>query len=174
MEYRITDSSQLQMCPAAVDVDTGIILINRDVWNHYDKLQQQFIIEHEIAHYLHPEYSEIEADRVALHKIAGKTKHSLRRALSALFKVGVKDETRLEALYMEALRIDAKHGNKEAAEELERIEGMDENADGVDVAEEFTVKNRRNNMETITICGYEISITNILLIGILFLMLNKQ
>lgn len=172
MEYRLTDSSELQNCPAAVDLDTGILLINRDVWNMYDKLQQKFIIEHEIAHYKNPNFTEIEADRVALHKVAGLTDKSLQKAITTLFKVGVTDDARLEALYIEALKIDAQHGNQEAAKELAEIEGF-ERSFPMPPALPNTFK-KISKMENITICGYEISITNILLASILLVLLNRR
>lgn len=161
-----TDSRELQRCPAAIDMETGIILLNRDVWNDYDRFQQRFIIEHELAHYRYPDYSEIEVDRIALHKVAGTAKRSLKRAVATLYQVGVTDDARIEALYVEALKIDAKYGNRYAMKELEEIDSLPDD-DGII---NTTIKRK---METITICGYEVSITNILLAIILIQLLKK-
>lgn len=165
MKYRWTDSSELQRCPAAIDMETGTILLNRDVWGNYDNFQQRFIIEHEIAHYNHPDYTEAEVDRVALHKVAGTARKSLKRAVATLYQVGVTDDSRIEALYMEALKIDAKYGNKQARQELELIGKLPD--------DDNTQINNIRSMETITIFGYEVSITNILLAIILIELLKK-
>lgn len=41
MDYRFVDSSVLQDCPAAVDMETGLIDVNKDVWDNFDDFQQK-------------------------------------------------------------------------------------------------------------------------------------
>ena len=119
--YRYTDSSELQDCPAAVDMETGDIWINTDVWNRYTEAEKRFIIGHELGHYELPTDCETEADEYALQKNFGQIKDSLRSSFTALEKTNVKNEKRWAELYENALEIDAEHGNDRAAQELEQI-----------------------------------------------------
>lgn len=117
-----SDRSRLQNCPAEVDMDTGDIYINRDVWDRYTEAEKRFILQHEIGHYRRQTDSETEADLYALNANFGKIDLSLRSSFTAIEKAGVADENRWNTLYLNALRIDAEHGNEEAAEELKRIQ----------------------------------------------------
>lgn len=117
-----TDSGELQNCPAAVDMDTGDIYINRDVWDRYTEAEKKFIIQHELGHYLQQTDSEIEADLYALNANFGKVHKSLKSSFTALDKSGVVNENRWNMLYENALTIDAEHGNTIAQAELEKIQ----------------------------------------------------
>lgn len=120
--YRYTDSSDLQDCPAAVDMETGDIWINTDVWDNYTESEQQFILQHELGHYNIPTDYEEEADEYALLHNFGKVNKSLKSSLSALEKANVASEQRWATLYKKALEIDADHGNAKAEKELKRIQ----------------------------------------------------
>ena len=88
----------------------------------YTEAEKRFIIQHELGHYRRQTDSETEADLYALNANFGKIDLSLRSSFTAIKKAGVADENRWNTLYLNALRIDAEHGNEEAAEELERIQ----------------------------------------------------
>ena len=102
-------------------MDTGDIYINRDVWDRYTDAERKFIIQHELGHYRRQTDSETEADLYALNANFGKVYRSLKSSFTAMEKSGISSQSRWDTLYENALRIDAEHGNDEAAEELERI-----------------------------------------------------
>ena len=102
-------------------MDTGDIYINRDVWDRYTDAERKFIIQHELGHYRRQTDSETEADLYALNANFGKVYRSLKSSFTAMEKSGISNQSRWDTLYENALRIDAEHGNEEAAEELERI-----------------------------------------------------
>lgn len=116
-----SDRSHLQNCPAEVDMDTGDIYINRDVWDRYTDAERKFIIQHELGHYRLQTDSETDADLYALNANFGKVYRSLKSSFTAMEKSGISRQSRWDTLYENALMIDAEHGNDEAAEELERI-----------------------------------------------------
>lgn len=121
MKFIDTDSSDLQDCPAAVDMDTGDIYINRDVWDKYTESEKQFIIQHELGHYNQQTDSEEDSDLYALRQNFGKVKKSLKSSFSALEKAGVKSEKRIGSLWKNALTIDANNGNETARKELAKL-----------------------------------------------------
>ena len=120
MRIIYTDSGELQSCPAAVDMETGDLLVNLDVWDQYTEAEKRFIIGHELGHYKLDTDSEIEADKYALERNFGKINKSLKSSFTALEKSNVNNEERWNALYENALEIDAEHGNDLAANELKK------------------------------------------------------
>lgn len=108
-------------CPASVDMDSGIISINKSVWDRYDKFEKQFILWHEIGHYELDTDSEYEADEYALKHVYKSAPRSLKRSLQTLYKIRVVDGARLDNLYRAALELDAADGNQYAELELENI-----------------------------------------------------
>lgn len=121
MKFIDTDSSDLQDCPAAVDMDTGDIYINQDVWDQYTESEKQFILQHELGHYNQQTDSEEDSDLYALKQNFGKVKKSLKSSFSALEKAGVKSEKRIGSLWKNALTIDANNGNETARKELAKL-----------------------------------------------------
>lgn len=115
------DSSVLGRCPAAVDMLTGIVSINKSVWDQYDNFEKSFVLMHEIGHYVLDTDSEFEADAYALKHVYRTAPRSLKRSLQTLCKIRVIDHRRLDNLYREALKLDAADGNKIASLELARI-----------------------------------------------------
>ena len=115
------DASVLGRCPAAVDMQTGVVSINRSVWDQYDNFEKSFVIMHEIGHYVLDTDSEYEADAYALKHVYRTAPRSLKRSLQTLCKIRVIDPRRLDSLYRVALQLDAEDGNEIASLELERI-----------------------------------------------------
>lgn len=115
------DASVLGRCPAAIDMTTGVISINRSVWDRFDNFEKAFVIYHELGHYNLDTDNEYEADAYALHHVYKTAPRSLKRALRALVKCNIVDHARLDALYQEALKLDAEDGNTDAVLELENI-----------------------------------------------------
>ena len=107
MNIIYTDSGELQNCPAAVDMETGDLLVNLDVWDKYTEAEKQFIIGHELGHFKLDTDSEIRSDEYSLKRNFGKIRKSLKSSFTALEKTNVRDENRWDALYENALQIDA-------------------------------------------------------------------
>lgn len=178
MQYRYVTSAELGDCPAAVDCDEGMLLVNRDVWNRYDEFERRFLIAHEEGHYYLDTDDETEADIYALRQVAGTAPKSLARSIETLLKVGVLDEGRYYRLYEEALRIDGEMGNPEAAKELRKIQKQNKKsksmktrryyrADGEEPEAENTRKPNTEHLPNgVHVAGYYFSFTNILLIAI--------
>lgn len=116
------DSRTLGSCPAAVVMDDGTIQVNADVWNQYTPFQKRFIIAHEQGHYELQTASEELADRYALRLLYGSEPKSLKQSIGTLVKMGSAiPSTRMEALYREALTIDANNNNQRAIKELNSL-----------------------------------------------------
>jgi hypothetical protein len=110
--------------PASVEMDTGKIILNRDVYPYFSDFTQQFIKEHELGHYKLPTDSEYEADAYALNKLYGSTGKSLKKSMKAITDFLPVDDPRVIELYKKALLIDSKkNNNKKAKQELIELGG---------------------------------------------------
>lgn len=191
---RSVDKSVLGNCPAAVDMSTGVIDINRSVWDRYDSFEKGFILMHEVGHYILDTDSEYEADAYALRRVYRTAPRSLKRSLQTLMKIKVIDPNRLDALYREALTLDAEDGNFDAYIELEEINQSNNPLNykkmrAVPGQETYITKKNQNFVRAIRRadggkCGHGMnglhigdwyfSLTNILLAIILIVMLTKK
>lgn len=115
-------SAEIGPSPAAVDMQTGVIEINRDLWQNFTSYEKKFIIEHERGHYFLQTDSELEADLYALKKLYKTEKRSLKKAVATLANIGLIPDQRVKQIYIEALKIDSQQNkNKKAAQEIMRI-----------------------------------------------------
>ena len=175
--------------PASVDVASGMLYLNPDVWHSYTNFQRQFLIAHEEGHYLNPQGSEEDADLYALEKLAGTEPKSLAKSIATLEKVPNISENRLNNLYIEALKIDARMGNENAKNELKKIgimTGKNNNwkprrirrADGGDTVTDNRSRvepSRSHKINGFVIGGFYFSFTNILLmIAVICLIRNGR
>jgi hypothetical protein len=190
--YRYVTSNDLGNCPCAVDCNTGIVEVNRDVWNKYNEIERRFLLAHEEGHYYLDTDDETEADIYALRKLAGTTNNSLAKCIGALLKVDVIDDGRYYRLYKEALKIDQSKGNKQAINELNKLEKQmrkyryaegdepespEQEPESQETFEEVEVTASPKNQYApngIVFCGYYFSFTNILLIIIAFILYNLK
>ena len=120
-QVQYVDSSVLGKCPASIDMETGVICINKSVWDRYDNFEKAFIIFHELGHYNLDTDNEKLADEYALKHVYKTAPRSLKRALGTLCKIRIIDHSRLDNLYRAALELDAADGNTDAVLELENI-----------------------------------------------------
>ena len=111
----------LGTCQASVDLLTGVISVNTDVFNKLTSFQKRFTLLHEIAHFRLQTLDEQAADDYALEKIFETEPYSLKQAVTFLCEVPNITEERLEHIYIRALELDAAKGNETAKQELERI-----------------------------------------------------
>lgn len=119
--FKYVDAGVLGRCPASVDMQTGVISINKSVWDKYDNFEKNFIVHHELGHYFLDTDSEYKADAYALKHVYKSAPRSLKRALLTLCKIRIIDYKRLDNLYKEALQLDASDGNMDAVLELQNI-----------------------------------------------------
>ncbi len=128
--YTTDDDLLVQGTPAAVSQD-GTLYINVDLFERLTPFQQEFVKWHEMGHYRLQTHDEMEADKYAFKKMAGKYHQSLKKMIGTLETV-LDPQTdpnvpqRIEALYRLCLKFDASAGNKAAAEELRKITGNTE------------------------------------------------
>lgn len=102
--------------PARVSPLTGVIEINALVFDYLPKEVQEFVIEHEKAHYLKQVKDEHLADYYAMLALLQKNKNALYDSVKSVEKIASYDSNRIDAITMAALRIAAINGNKRAVE----------------------------------------------------------
>ena len=188
------DSSVLGTCPASVDMRTGVVSINRSVWDRYDNFEKGFILMHEMGHYVLDTDSEYDADAYAIRKVYRTAPRSLKRSLQTLLKIRVIDMSRLDNLYREALALDAEDGNFDAYIELENINQSNNPLNykemrAIPGQETYVSKKNQNfvrairradggksghGMNGIHIGDWYFSLTNILLMIIAIIMITKK
>lgn len=100
--------------PARVNVLTGRMEINDQAMFLLPKYAQKFVIEHEKGHYHLQTFDEIAADNYALRQMALKKPNSLWNHIKSVNMVTRGDEQRKQAAKVEALKIAANNGSKEA------------------------------------------------------------
>jgi hypothetical protein len=120
MNFIFSNKKEMGLNPASIDLDTGIVTINRDIWGKFSPVQKDLILLHEKAHYLFQNTDdEILCDKWALEQYAKRKNASLKKAIDAfndlLNKPYISFERR-EQILLTCLTIDAeKFGNKRAA-----------------------------------------------------------
>ena len=72
--------------PAAVNLRTGMLYINKAVFDQYPEAWQRFILLHEAGHYILQTFDELKADEYAFHHFV-KEGHSLKDAVLSLKEV---------------------------------------------------------------------------------------
>lgn len=112
--------------PARVNLDTGVVEVNANLFRHYSPLQRELVLQHEAGHVYHDTVDNEElADRYALEQVAGTVQYSLRRSVDGLLEILEKanvPEERKKELIISALRIDAERfGNEHAKALLEEL-----------------------------------------------------
>lgn len=185
VQAKYVTRAELQNCPAEIDMISGVVSINKDVWDNYDDFEKKFIILHELGHYNLQTDDESQADRYALERVYRTASKSLKRSLQTLYKVGILDSARMWQLYIEALQLDAKDGNEDAAIELYNINNnilnletmgprgnqnfirknkFDGDTTTTETVETRTEEKRGHKKNGFSVRGVYFSITNILLI----------
>lgn len=112
MNIRGVGYDELQLCPAAVEVDENgkaTILVNTITFPPADSFAQKFYLAHELGHYLLNTNQEEIADTFAIGLLAGTEHKSLKKSLDALYRLHTIPYSRLLTLYNTALKIDKQH-----------------------------------------------------------------
>ncbi|HPX58983.1 MAG TPA: hypothetical protein PLL02_00965 [Bacteroidales bacterium] len=122
MKISYVTSEEIGHSPAAVNMLTGVVYVNADLWNKFTDFEKKFFLAHEEGHFVLQTNSEFEADLYALKKVYKSERKSLKKSLKALAKVDLISDERLERLYLEILKIDSElNNNKKAKQEIMKI-----------------------------------------------------
>lgn len=106
--------------PARTDMQNGVIEINRQAYNLLPKHTRQFVLMHEIGHFVLKTLDECKADDYALSKMALKTQYSLKNHIDSVYLLARDDVRRKKHALMSVLTVMASIGDKEAIELLKK------------------------------------------------------
>jgi hypothetical protein len=106
----------------------AIIYTNNNIFPKLTPFQQDFVIEHEIGHYILDTDSEIEADYYAFKKLVGSEYESLSKSIGAIVEIlpamNKSRPRRLMAMVENCLKWDYENGNDAACDEFLKIQQM--------------------------------------------------
>lgn len=103
--------------PARCFFGEDLIEVNRSVFERLTPYQQRFVLLHEEGHLANNNKDEVAADRFALERLALKSENSLFDYVKSIDRIALSDERKRQAR-LDALKIAAKAGSKEAADVL--------------------------------------------------------
>lgn len=169
--------------PASVNMLTGDLILNMNVFPYLDKFTRKFIIQHELAHFQAQTDSEEMADKIAMEKLYKSENRSLKKSVKALNDFLDGDNSRIGTIYYEALKLDKKNSmNRELFKNRTRVfpnymlaaDGgeSDESGDPIDETVVTTTGRRRRDGTSrrfITFGGFVFSVGEIFMIAILLL-----
>jgi hypothetical protein len=203
MKIKWEDKRTMDDNPASVEMHSGNIILNKDVFPKYSKFTQQFIIEHEKGHYLLPTDSEETADFYALKKVYKTTGKSLKKTMKAITDFLPESNPRVLKIYKHCLELDAKdNGNKKAEKELENLKedtqmkkmtgmyspflnqnamgrrradgGENEGGGNADVDDKNTNNVEVSNRKYIDVAGFQMTFFEIIISAVLLIFLVKK
>lgn len=114
--------------PAQTNMSTGEIEINRSVYDLLPSYMKEFVLNHEIGHYVLKTLSEEKADDYALSQMALKSEYSLKHHIDSVYYLARDDVKRKYHALLSVLTIMANLGDKDAIELLKsKQHGQTEN-----------------------------------------------
>lgn len=119
--------------PATVNIETGEIYVNKDIWDEFTPTEKAIILLHEEGHYANHTLDEIKADCYLIEKYLCKANNPKRRAdlLNCIFKIVPDDERKIEFV-RNLMQYDSTANNNRCSERLYKAlsERKTANADG--------------------------------------------
>ena len=119
--------------PAMVNIETGVVYVNQDIWNKFTPIEKAIILLHEEGHYKNHTLDEIKADCYLIEKYLCKANNPKRRAelLNTIFKVVPDDERKIEFV-RNLMQYDSTANSNRCSERLYKAlsERKTANADG--------------------------------------------
>ena len=119
--------------PAMVNIETGVVYVNQDIWDEFTPIEKAIILLHEEGHYKNHTLDEIKADCYLIEKYLCKANNPKRRAelLNTIFKVVPDDERKIEFV-RNLMQYDSTANNNRCSERLYKAlsERKTANADG--------------------------------------------
>jgi hypothetical protein len=100
--------------PARVDMTSGTIEINKEMFSILPDYTQRFILYHEAAHYVLKTYDECKADDYALKRMAFKQAYSLKHHIDSVYMLARDDVRRKRHALLSVLTLAAANGSEEA------------------------------------------------------------
>lgn len=104
--------------PAQTNMATGDIEINRSAFDFLPPYTKEFVINHEIGHFVLQTLDEKKADDYALSKMALKSEYSLKHHIDSVYMLARDDVKRKYHALLSVLTVMAKLGDREAIELL--------------------------------------------------------
>lgn len=119
--------------PATVNIETGEVYVNQDIWDEFTPTEKAIILLHEEGHYANHTLDEIKADCYLIEKYLCKANNPKRRAelLNTIFKIVPDDERKIEFV-RNLMQYDSTANNNRCSERLYKAlsERKTANADG--------------------------------------------
>lgn len=119
--------------PATVNIETGEVYVNKDIWDEFTPTEKAIILLHEEGHYANHTLDEIKADCYLIEKYLCKANNPKRRAdlLNCIFKIVPDDERKIEFV-RNLMQYDSTANNNRCSERLYKAlsERKTANADG--------------------------------------------
>lgn len=119
--------------PATVNIETGEVYVNQDIWDEFTPTEKAIILLHEEGHYANHTLDEIKADCYLIEKYLCKANNPKRRAdlLNCIFKIVPDDERKIEFV-RNLMQYDSTANNNRCSERLYKAlsERKTANADG--------------------------------------------
>lgn len=119
--------------PATVNIETGEVYVNKDIWDEFTPTEKAIILLHEEGHYANHTLDEIKADCYLIEKYLCKANTPKRRAdlLNCIFKIVPDDERKIEFV-RNLMQYDSTANNNRCSERLYKAlsERKTANADG--------------------------------------------
>ena len=119
--------------PAMVNIETGVVYVNQDIWDEFTPIEKAIILLHEEGHYKNHTLDEIKADCYLIEKYLCKANNPKRRAdlLNCIFKIVPDDERKIEFV-RNLMQYDSTANNNRCSERLYKAlsERKTANADG--------------------------------------------
>ena len=100
--------------PARTVMSTGVIEINKEAFARLPKFTQQWVIYHEMGHFMLKTFDECKADDYALKRMAFKEKYSLSNHVDSVYMMARDDVRRKRHALLSVLTLAAANGNEEA------------------------------------------------------------
>ena len=119
--------------PAMVNIETGVVYVNQDIWDEFTPIEKAIILLHEEGHYANHTLDEIKADCYLIEKYLCKANNPKRRAdlLNCIFKIVPDDERKIEFV-RNLMQYDSTANSNRCSERLYKAlsERKTANADG--------------------------------------------
>lgn len=107
--------------PARCYVAKGLIELNAARMRQLKPEAREYVLQHEIGHYVNQSFDEVKADEYALQQLALKKPYSLRNYLDAVNEVSYGNKVRVNQAKIDVLKIAAEQGSDKAKELLCRM-----------------------------------------------------
>lgn len=109
--------------PASVDISTGVVYLNPEMWQQLNDYEKAIILLHEEGHYLNKTLDEVRADIYMINKYLADadTPQKRQELIRTIFKI-VPDDRRKVEFVKNLFQYDAAGGNKRSARMVQAIE----------------------------------------------------